>query len=64
MKKEAFEMWRGMRRRKADLDTDEVRGGTGPKDNLVVLITSLAILAAAGAFLLWYFGFVPHHPAP
>lgn len=57
-------MWRGMRRRKADLDTDEVRGGTGPKDNLVVLIVSLLILAAAGAFLLWYFGFVPRHPAP
>jgi hypothetical protein len=57
-------MWRGMHRRRAGLDTDEVRGGTGPKDNLVVLITSLVIVAAAGAFLLWYSGFVPHYPSP
>jgi hypothetical protein len=57
-------MWRGMYRRKTGLDTDEVRGGTGPKDNLVVLITSLVLVAAAGAFLLWYFGFVPHHTIP
>lgn len=56
-------MWRGMRRRKAKLETDEVRAGTGPKDNLVVLITSLVILAVVGAFLLWYFGFLPRHPA-
>jgi hypothetical protein len=39
---------------------EQIRAGTGPKDNLVVLITSLVILAAAGAFLLWYFGFWPH----
>jgi hypothetical protein len=50
--------------KEADLDTDQIRAGTGPKDNLVVLIVSLVILAAAGAFLLWYSGFVPHHPSP
>jgi hypothetical protein len=57
-------MWRGMRSRRTGLDPEKVRAGAGPKDNLVVLITSLVILAAAGAFLLWYFGFLPHHPAP
>lgn len=57
-------MWRGMRRRKAELDTEDVRAGTGPKDNLVVLIASLVILTAAGACLLWYFGFLPHNPTP
>jgi len=63
-KRGAFAMWSGMRRRKAELDADLVRAGTGPKDNLVVLITSLVIVAAVGAFLLWYFGFLPRHPVP
>ncbi len=34
--------------------TDRIRQGTGPLDNLVVLIGSLALLVAIGLALLWY----------
>jgi hypothetical protein len=50
-------------RRTAVSETDKLRGGTGPKDNLVVLITSLTLLVIIGGLLLWYFGFYPgSHP--
>jgi hypothetical protein len=56
-------MWRGFRR-SAVSETEKVRGGGGPLDNLVVLITSLVLLAIIGAGLLWYFGYWPGgHPA-
>jgi hypothetical protein len=51
-------------RRSAVSETEKVRGGTGPLDNLVVLIVSLVLLAIIGAGLLWYFGYWPggHQP--
>jgi hypothetical protein len=56
-------MWRGFRKSAAS-ETEKVRGGGGPLDNLVVLITSLVLLAILGAALLWYFGHWPGgHPA-
>jgi hypothetical protein len=56
-------MWRGFRR-SALSETERTRGGTGPLDNLVVLIVSLVLLAIVGAGLLWYFGYWPGgHPA-
>jgi hypothetical protein len=56
-------MWRGFRG-SAVSETDRTRGGTGPVDNLVVLITSLVLLALLGAVLLWSFGYFPGgHPA-
>jgi hypothetical protein len=52
-------------RRQAVSETDKLRGGTGPLDNFVVLITSLIVLAVLGAALLWYFGYLPgHHTVP
>jgi hypothetical protein len=58
-------MWRGFRR-SAVSETDKVRAGGGPLDNLVVLITSLIVLVIVGAALLWYFGYMPgsHSIAP
>jgi hypothetical protein len=51
-------------RRSAESETDRVRGGGGPLDNLAVLITSLILLAIIGALLLWFFGYFPGgHPA-
>jgi hypothetical protein len=56
-------MWRGFRK-SAVSETEKVRGGGGPLDNLVVLIASLVLLAVLGAALLWYFGYFPGgHPA-
>ena len=56
-------MWRRFWR-SAEQETEDVRGGGGPLDNLVVLITSLIVLAILGAALLWYFGYFPGgHPA-
>jgi hypothetical protein len=50
-------------RRSAVSETEKVRGGGGPLDNLVVLIVSLFLLAILGAALLWYFGYWPGgHP--
>ena len=44
-------------------ETERVRGGGGPLDNLVVLITSLALLVILGVGLLWYLGYWPGgHP--
>jgi hypothetical protein len=45
-------------RRAAAHSTNDVRQGTGPTDNLVVLIVSLAMLIAIGAAFVVYFGFV------
>jgi hypothetical protein len=58
-------MWRGFRR-SAVSETDKVRAGSGPLDNLVVLVTSLVVLVIVGAALLWYFGYIPraHSVAP
>ena len=56
-------MWRGFKK-SAGSETEKVRGGGGPLDNLVVLIASLVLLAVLGAALLWYFGYFPGgHPA-
>jgi len=56
-------MWRGFRK-SAVSETDKVRQGSGPLDNLVVLLTSLILLAIIGGALLWYFGYGPgsHQP--
>ena len=45
-------------RRKVDYsETDKVRQGTGPLDNLVVLVTSVALAGAAGVWIyFWYVG--------
>jgi hypothetical protein len=43
-----------------DSETDRVREGTGPLDNLKVLIVSLVVLVPIGGVLLWYFGYLPH----
>jgi hypothetical protein len=57
-----FQMWRRFRKQ-AVSETEKVRGGGGPLDNLVVLITSLALLTVLGVGLLWYFGYWPGgHP--
>jgi hypothetical protein len=60
---EEARMWRRFRR-SAQQETDDVRGGGGPLDNLVVLSISLVVQAIVGALLLWYFGYFPGgHPA-
>jgi hypothetical protein len=41
-------MWRGFRKSAAS-ETEKVRGGGGPLDNLVVLLTSLVLLAIIGS---------------
>ena len=46
-------------RRSAVNATDDVRQGTGPTDNLVVLITSLVMLTALGVAFVVYFGYWP-----
>lgn len=58
-------MWRGFRR-SPESETDRVRAGGGPLDNLVVLTISLVVLVVVGAALLWYFGYFPgaHTPVP
>lgn len=43
-------------RKSAAIETDDVRQGGGPLDNLVVLLTSLAILTVIGVSLIVYFG--------
>ena len=52
-------------RRSAESETDRVRGGGGPLENLcLVPITSLILLAIIGGLLLWFFGYFPGgHPA-
>jgi hypothetical protein len=54
-KKGAFAMLRRFRK-SAAIETDDVRQGGGPLDNLVVLLTSLAILTVIGVSLIVYFG--------
>jgi hypothetical protein len=46
-------------RRSAVNATDDVRQGSGPIDNLVVLITSLLVLTAIGVAFAMYFGYWP-----
>jgi hypothetical protein len=36
-------------------DTDKVRQGTGPRDNLVVLVWSLVLLTVIGGFFVFYY---------
>ena len=43
----------------SEIETDKVREGSGPLDNLVVLIVSLVVLVVIGGALLWYFGYIP-----
>ncbi len=50
-------MWR--LRRPAVVTTDDARQGTGPIDNLVVLIVSLIVLGALGVAFAVYFGAWP-----
>jgi hypothetical protein len=50
-------------RRRGELTPTELRQGTGPLDNLLVLVVSLAILFLIGLFLLSLFGFYPGSPS-
>ena len=57
-----FAMWRRFRKPWVS-EAEKVRGGGGPLDNLVVLITSLTLIAVLGVGLLRYFGYWPDgHP--
>jgi hypothetical protein len=42
-------------------DSEAVRGGTGPTDNLFALIMSLTVLIVVGGALIAYFVVAHHH---
>lgn len=50
-------MWPRRQGKLKTTETERVRQGTGPLDNLVVLVVSLALLAVIGAGVLYYFIF-------
>lgn len=54
---------RGSERPQIETET-EAKQGTGPRDNLRVLIWSLVILAVIAVVLFWGFGFVPGSSPP